>query len=240
MQAMLNCKRISRYEPITVKAGDRLTFAYANSGCRAYLAVAGGFQVPSSYGSYSTNLRCGFGGFYGRALKSGDEIPFHQAEGLKKWRRLSDKWIKEEKDYIEQKEDIIRVVMGPQNAAFTKKGIHTFLSESYEISNESDRMGCRLLGDKIEAKHGYDIISDATAMGTIQVTNKGLPIVMLSDRQTTGGYAKIATIIQSDLPRLVQKKPGDKVKFRRISVDAARRIYKKEQKRINEWISKEG
>ena len=111
--------------------------------------------------------------------------------------------------------------MGPQDDMFTEEGIKTFLSETYTVTPEFDRMGCRLEGKEIEHTGGGDIISDGISFGAIQVPGAGKPIIMLADRQTTGGYTKIANVITADFRILAQLKAGDRVRFEKISVGAA-------------------
>ena len=129
----------------------------------------------------------------------------------------------------------LRVVMGPQESAFTKDSLEAFLGEEYAVTNESDRMGYRLEGKPLSFTNSADIISDAIALGSVQVPASGKPIVLLSDRQTVGGYAKIATVISVDIPVLAQCKMGDKVRFVKVSVAEAQRLYKKRQKQYMAW-----
>lgn len=122
----------------------------------------------------------------------------------------------------------LRVVLGPQDDLFTLEGIESFLNCEYEMTTQSDRMGARLEGPEITTKHGSDIVSDGIAFGAVQVPNHGKPIIMLADRQTTGGYAKIATVASIDIPKLVQCRPGSKVRFQAISVEEAQGLVRKE------------
>ena len=122
------------------------------------------------------------------------------------------------------------MVLGPQDDYFTKKGIDTFLNETYTITKDADRMGFKLDGEVIENVSGVDIVSDGIALGSVQVPSSGKPIIMLADRQTTGGYAKIATVVSVDIPRLVQLKPGSRIRFEAVSVNDAEKLYKKEQR----------
>ena len=134
----------------------------------------------------------------------------------------------------------VRVVLGPQNDYFTKAGLQTFLSAPYRVTANTDRMGCKLDGAKIEYKDGVDIISDGIVFGSIQVPPAGTPMVMLADRQTTGGYAKIATVVSADLPKLVQRRPGDTVYFRAVSAHQAEKLYKKEQRALDRLLLRYG
>ena len=120
--------------------------------------------------------------------------------------------------------------MGPQDDYFTDHGIKTFLNSTYTVTNESDRMGCKLSGEKIEYKNTVDIISDGIVFGSVQITRSGMPIILAADHQTTGGYAKIATVISVDLPLLAQVKPFDTLCFSAVSVRQAERLAAKEKK----------
>ena len=138
-------------------------------------------------------------------------------------------------------EQVLRVVMGPQDDYFTEKGIDTFLSATYAFTNESDRMGCRCEGEVIEHKNGGDIITDGIAFGAIQVPSHGQPIIMMADHQTTGGYTKIASVISVDLPKVAQSRPGYKVKFHKVSIEEAQELYiaqVEEFKALKEKLSK--
>ena len=130
----------------------------------------------------------------------------------------------------------VRVLLGPQDDYFTDHGIKTLLNSTYTVTNESDRMGCKLSGEKIEYKNTVDIISDGIVFGSIQIPRTGNPIIMLADRQTTGGYAKIATVISVDLPLLAQARPGTKVHFELIDRQKAERLLKQEQKEFHSYL----
>ena len=130
---------------------------------------------------------------------------------------------------------MLRGVMGPQDSLFTRQGIETFLNSTYTVTADFDRMGCRLDGPYIACKESVDIISDGTAFGAIQVTAHGKPIVLLADRQTTGGYAKIATVATVDIPKLVQRKSDQKVRFQAISVKEAQRLLREEIKEMDRF-----
>ncbi|MCC8066786.1 MAG: biotin-dependent carboxyltransferase family protein [Clostridiales bacterium] len=199
---------VSTYRPLQISKGQTLMLGTAATGCRTYLAVAGGIDVPVIMGSRSTNLKCALGGYEGRALQAGDQLPI--GNSTISYSEISDRCL-EIPQYPEAL--IVRVIPGPQDDYFTEKGLDIFYQSTYTISGESDRMGYRLTGPAIESKHGTDIISDATVFGSIQVTPSGQPIVLLADRQTTGGYAKIATVCTEDLPKLAQARPGYTVQF---------------------------
>lgn len=217
MQVKLDEVPIERGRAYLVQKGQRLKFGMAKCGVRAYLAIAGEMQVPVIMNSKSTNLKCKMGGFNGRKLQNGDELEIRVRKfSEKEMEKLLKKQIKQP-DYKEKK--IIRVVLGPQEDYFTEEGIKTFLCADYTVSTESDRMGIRMEGSKIEGKGKTDIVSDGIVFGSIQVTSAGLPIIMMADHQTTGGYAKIATVIKEDLPKLAQARPGDHVVFQEIEIE---------------------
>ena len=136
-------------------------------------------------------------------------------------------------DEFDQTEATLRVVMGPQDGMFSKQGIQTFLGSEYTVTNEFDRMGCRLEGPFIAPKETSDIISDGIAFGAIQVPSHGKPIILLADRQTTGGYGKIATVASVDIPKLVQRKTDDKIHFKAITVQEAQALYVEEMKELD-------
>ena len=119
----------------------------------------------------------------------------------------------------------LRVVLGPQNDSFTEAGVSTLLSSEYMVSNDTDRTGCRLEGPTIKHISGADIVSDGTALGSVQVPGSGTPIVLMADRGTTGGYTKIATVVSADIGLLAQAMPGAKIRFEDVSVEDAHAIY---------------
>ena len=219
--AKIDGKPVERYRAVLVKAGQTLSFMGMYGGSRAYIAFAGGLDIPVVMGSRSTNLKSKVGGYEGRKLGTGDEIAF----------RAPASWLPHMAERVYglpsygAKEWTLRVVMGPQDDCFTDKGINTFLNSTYTISNEYDRMGCRMEGNVIEHKNGGDIITDGISFGAVQVPSHGNPIVMMADHQTTGGYTKIACVISVDLPELAQCMPGHTVRFKKIGIEEAQELY---------------
>jgi antagonist of KipI len=217
---------------VFVREGWTIEFAGRKTGCRAALAVAGGVDVEPVMGSRSTYLSGGFGGLEGRALQRGDLIPVGQVHyplperaGRTFPRHLT-------VNYSDAPE--VRVVLGPQDDYFTEAGVAAFLSGEYTVSSTSDRMGCRLQGPPITHKDATGIISDGIPLGTVQVPPDGQPIVMMADRQTTGGYPKIATIASADIPLLAQCAPGQSsVRFRAVSVEEAQASYREMIRTLN-------
>lgn len=212
MQAVYDGKtEVERGHIYRIEKGHRLRFGMAKSGVRAYFAIAGTIEVPDVLGSRSTNLKCGLGGFEGRKLQNGDALSIRVREiSGKEQKRLLKKTVSQ-MDY--EREKTVRVILGPQKEMFAEEGVRTFLETPYTVSVESDRMGIRLEGQSVLAEGNTDIISDGIVFGSVQITTAGLPIVMMADHQTTGGYAKIATVIQEDLPILAQARPGDQIRF---------------------------
>lgn len=213
MSATLDGKTVANWSAFAVSAGSVLNFTFAVSGCRAYLAISGGLDVPVVLGSRSTHTRSKVGGLEGRALKSGDILKTLPCD-LTKCRAqiLPTDLIPEIPSVIK-----LRIILGPQEEDFTPLGIETLFTAEYKITNEADRMGYRMEGSMVEHATKPDIVSDALCQGAVQIPGHGMPIIMMADRQTTGGYTKIGTVISSDLRLLAQAKPGDTVTF--VEVD---------------------
>lgn len=213
----LDGQAVSGYRAIRVEAGQILRFTAPRQGCRAFVAFSGGLDVPLVMGSRSTYMKAKIGGFEGRKLEKGDVIPFRAPKTDLK--NLNHRAISPE--FVPRSEYTLRVVLGPQDDYFTQAGLDAFLSQGYAVTPEFDRMGCRLEGPAIAHRDGGDIISDGIAFGAVQVPSSGAPILMLADRQTTGGYTKIANVISVDFRILAQLKAGDRVRFERVSVRSA-------------------
>ena len=215
------------WQSVEVTRGSELTFQGMRDGMRAYLSVAGGIDMPLVMGSRSTYVNAGFGGLEGRALRKGDVVSTlplgpratFVPRGLPESHKVP----------VYGDSHVIRVVLGPQHRAFGSEGIATLLESTYKISLDSDRMGCRLEGPPIGHETGPDIVSDGNPPGAIQVPRDGTPTVLLADRGTTGGYAKIATVISVDLGRLAQAVPGQTVTFRAVDVEEAQALLRERE-----------
>ncbi|MDE5422510.1 biotin-dependent carboxyltransferase family protein [Ancylomarina sp. DW003] len=218
VQAKINGEFAEMNRSLQVKTGDKLEMGNVQAGCRIYLAIAGGFNIPDLMASKSTYLRGKFGGFEGKALASGDEIEVNES-GKQIKRRLPQALISDFSNNTS-----IRITAGAEVRRFTQEGIKSFLCSTYTVSAQSDRMGYRLSGAKIEHTDGADIISSGISTGAIQVPGHGAPIIMMADHQTVGGYTKIANVIAADLPLLGQMKPGDKITFKEVSLEKAQNI----------------
>ena len=206
MMPNVNGSPVPMYQAVLVHAGDTLSFGMTNgNGCRTYIAFAGGLDIPLVMGSKSTLMRNELGGVHGRKLEKGDVIAFTEP----KTELVNMELRKLTPEKFPQKELTLRVVTGPQDGEFTKDELRKFFWYGAKITNEFDRMGCRLERE-VPVKHIKDgnIISDGIAFGSIQVPTTGQPFIMMADRQTVGGYTKIGTVITVDLPKIAQAKPG--------------------------------
>ena len=223
----LNNKPVRTNKAYIAKDGDVLSIKGAKQGLRCYLAVAGGFDVPLFMGSASTNLKINVGGFNGRKLKAGDILKIGKAEKIKNIEK------RELPENTYNNPVRVRVVLGPQDDMFSENDLMLFSKQQYTVTSDLDRMGIRLWGIALRGKEKLEIISDAITFGSIQITNSGMPIILMADHQTTGGYAKIATVISADLPKLAQVKPNDKISFEIIDIDTAEKIAIKQKKFID-------
>ncbi|MCW5733657.1 MAG: biotin-dependent carboxyltransferase [Enhydrobacter sp.] len=213
-----------------LKRGQVLRVGMIDGASTAYLAVSGGFALLPFMGSLSTYSRAGVGGFEGRKLAAGDELPLTLEQAPAAYdRKLGGPF-----DYGSGP---IRVVWGPQDDYFTEAGRQTFVTAEYKVSKEADRMGIRFEGPTIEHAKGADIISDGIGPGAIQVPGAGLPIVLLADRQTVGGYSKIATVASVDLPRLGRLLPGRTVRFTAVTVEEAEALRREQETRLARAIA---
>ena len=229
---LLDGAPIPTWQSIAVSANNTLSYQGPRDGIRGYLAVAGGIDVPVVMGSRSTYLKGGFGGYKGRALEAGDileTLPSRVALDSGGF-ALPPDLMPAEYGNAHQ----LSVVLGPQDDEFSPQSMTAFLSSEYKISIQSDRMGCRLEGHVVEHLGGADIISDATALGSVQIPGDGNPIILLADRGTTGGYTKIATVIGPHLSLLAQAMPGDKVQFKSVTIAEARAIFMEQESFMTE------
>lgn len=233
LNPLLNGKYAPMWTSFKMKKNDVLHFKNNVNGCRAYLAVAGGIDVASKLGSRSTDLLSRFGGFSGRALQQGDIVKTNNV--IKQTRRIGRRIPPQ---FIPQylHDTSVRVILGPQQKSFTEEGIQTFFSSRYKVSLDSNRMACRLEGQKIEHKNVADIQSEGMFVGAIQIPKSGLPIVFQSERPSVGGYTKIAGVITIDQPKIAQLKPGDYVRFKKTTLRKAHQLYHTEEQ-LFKWLN---
>jgi len=224
-----------------LQAGDELKFGRAQIGCRCWLAISGGIDVPAVLGSRSTDLRANFGGLEGRTLRDGDILlvalrpgspAFAKATadkpppatGISSWTPPHD-WASPAKQ-----NPVLRFVRGTDWDRFNASTLQRLTSELFNVSPDSDRMGVRFDGSELKREDETDLISEAVAPGTIQVPPSGKPILLLGDCQTIGGYPKIAHVITVDLGIAAQLRAGDGVRFFEVSLqDAHRRLMERER-----------
>ena len=229
----LNGEPLAMWRTHLLVEGDVIRFKKVRTGCRAYLAVSGGFVVPKIMGSSSTYLSGKFGGVEGRKLNRGDILySFDRSPSLNKLGlQFPVDWI-----FFPEKEISLRVIPGPQDRHFTQGGFQTFSSSPYHVTPQCDRMGVRLGGPRIERRPDVEesIISEGLIAGAIQVPGDGKPIIILTEL-VTGGYTKIATIISTDLPRVAQLKPGDHVRFIPISLEEAHNLLREQEERLERF-----
>lgn len=228
---------IPLWRPVWIKKGSLLRFRASRSGCRTYMAVAGGFDVQEVLGSKSTYLRGELGGLKGRALSAGDKLTCggaaHRFQHLKSSAGAisfaATAWHVNPEPFINLKETVIRVIRGGEFDYFTESSRDRFFKEDFRITPNSDRMGYRMEGTPLEMTDSFELLSEPVTNGTIQVPKDGTPIILLADRQTTGGYPKIAQVATVDLPLLAQKKPGEIVRFKEISLAEAEQLYLRQE-----------
>jgi biotin-dependent carboxylase-like uncharacterized protein len=208
---------IPPHRSATLRSGQAISLGAAEQGVYFYLAAAGGFAVGPTLGSLSLQPRAGIGGFDGRPFQGGDRLPLVSPDAP----QGPELTLEPLSLAIEA---AVRVVLGPQDDFFKPEGVETLLSAAYAVSREADRMGYRLAGPKIAHACGFNIVSDGIVAGSVQVPGAGEPIVMMADRQTTGGYPKIATVISADLRVLAQRRTGQTVRFAATDMVEAQRI----------------
>jgi antagonist of KipI len=214
MDLHVNGAQAPGWASVRVGRGDIVRFGQARSGCRAYLAVTGGVDVPLVMGSRSTYVGGRLGGLGGRPLKPGDVIRRGAGDLLRRPRALS-------RFPAYSTEIVLRAIPGPQDDCF-EAGLGLFFSSTYTVATHADRMGYRLEGPRVLRDEGapLSIVSEPTLPGNVQVPADGLPIILLVE-QTLGGYTKIATVISPDLSGVAQAKPGDSVRFVMVTIEEA-------------------
>lgn len=240
MQPSVNGQPIPMNEAVRLRRGDEVVLGMAKSGCRTYLAVSGGIDVPFVFGSCSTHVKSGLGGYQGRRLTAGDVL-FTQLE--EKAQETKDRKKKgkdagaenrkvqtvESPDKFKEAslsavaastQDVVTlgVVQGPQKEYFTGTGEQIFFSEVYHLTENCDRTGYQLSGTRVMTVSGVEIVPDGIALGAVQISPTGRPIIMLSDRPAVGGYAKFGTVVKADIPKLAQLRPGAAVRFERVEL----------------------
>jgi biotin-dependent carboxylase-like uncharacterized protein len=242
--------------PVWVRAGTRLRIGRATAGAFGYLAVAGGFDVPAVLGSRSTYLAGGFGGLAGRLVSSGTSLPLAPdaealstarfARAIRKRDRVevatgaarSVRWFAPALTVLPTQPTLARAVEGVHGGLFSDTARATFYGERWRVAADSNRMGYRLVGPRLELVEPTEILSQATCLGTVQVPANGQPIALMADHQTTGGYPKIAEVITADTPSLAQVPPGGAVQFVAVKLDEADATREVLAKRVSELVER--
>jgi biotin-dependent carboxylase-like uncharacterized protein len=233
LQARKGSEPLPMWRSQPVREGETIFFSGPANGFRCYLAVAGGLQVPAVMGSRSTNLSSGFGGFAGRALRTGDILA---AAPVPDPIRFADRVFLAEALPVYASPWRLRVVWGPQDDHFSEEGKKTFVTAGFTVSPDSDRTGIRLKGPVVARQPGLEesIISEGIVSGAIQVPGDGQPIIILGET-ASGGYRKIATVISADLPLLGQITPGDEVCFEAVPMEAAVQALREMEDKIDRF-----
>jgi biotin-dependent carboxylase-like uncharacterized protein len=204
----------------TLQAGQRFSVGIARQGLRGYLSVSGGFQIEPVLGSRSVHTRTGIGPLGGRALKTGDRLAIGPLRPMGRDRRF-------DASSLPPRRTTLRVVVGPQAHYFGSEDVSRFLASEFEITNRCDRMGYQLTGPALEYRKDIPLISEGIALGSLQVLDRGTTVVTLVDRQTTGGYPKIATVITPDIRELAHLAPRTKIRFAAVGIEEAQSIRRK-------------
>lgn len=234
LNPVIDGEQVPMWRPVLVKKGSVLHFTVCRSGCRAYVSVFGGLSIKDVMNSKSTYLRGGIGGNKGRALQTNDILELNQKEQeahplFHYLNKQQDRAFSSVHWFIPSPhlngQHVIRVMPGPEFERFTPGSQAAFWKGTFTISPQSDRMGYRLSGPELKLHSTFELLSEAVAEGTIQVPQDGNPIVLLADRQTTGGYPRIGQVASVDLPAVAQAKPGEKIKFKSISREEAEQLY---------------
>ncbi len=226
-----NARTVPAGESVRLARGEVFRIGALRDSVCAYLALEGGIDVPMVLGSASTYVRGAFGGLDGRRLRKGDSVPLKLASVDVRAERTLARLLDLAFDQP------IRVVLGPQTDYFTADALTTFLSSEYTVSPQADRMGYRLAGPVLAHAQGYDIVSDGIVEGAIQVPGSGLPIVLMADHQTIGGYPKIATVISADVPLVGRRRPGRPIRFVAVGVHEAERLRREQEGALSVLIS---
>ncbi|RXJ94216.1 urea amidolyase [Malaciobacter molluscorum] len=207
------------WQTYSLKKGDIVEVSKLLSGCIVYIGIKNGIKIPKQFGSYSTSIKEKIGGIDGRLLKKGDILPIENICSFNK-RKISFKYLPKYKEELQ-----LRVILSYQEEYFTKEQKNKFFSSIYTISNEFNRMACKLKGEKIDCEID-GVISEAISFGAIQIPKDGQPIILLKERQTIGGYPKIGTVLTIDCFKLAQLRPNMKIKFKEISLNEAQKKLK--------------
>ncbi|MGI4762256.1 MAG: biotin-dependent carboxyltransferase family protein [Janthinobacterium lividum] len=230
--------------PVAVRAGTVLAFGAPKTSGRAWLAVAGGVAVPLVLGSHATYLRAALGGLAGRTLRAGDVLPVGKWPAISRallssiglaepvgWRAAG--WRTDTLPLARPGVPlVVRALPGPEYEQFAPESQRAFWNEDFAVTTEADRMGARLSGPPLGRLTATELLSSAVTFGTVQVPAGGQPIVLLADRQTTGGYPRLAQVISADLRQLAQALPGTRLRFQPVGMAEAQALYLAQERRL--------
>ena len=227
MDARLEGRRIAPWWAFHVRAGDTLTLDMARTGCRSYIAMAGGIDVPPVLGSRSTYVRAAIGGLEGRPLARGDtlHIATPPPDAAARASRRADPARGIDTRHLDLRRDTVRIIPGPALPRLNRASWRALFATAFSLAPDSDRMGLRLSGAPLVMAGAAEPLSAGVTMGTVQLPPDGAPIILMADRQTTGGYPRLGEVATVDLPVLAQLRPGDTIHFVQVSVDDARQLY---------------
>lgn len=242
LQPMIDGEPAPMWRPLLMKKGTVLQFKSGSTGSRAYIAFAGGLVVPEIMGSKSTYLRANIGGYEGRALQKRDVLT------CGKMNAISESFIEQlnsmkghfpwSVDYTLffnfLKTQTIRILKGSEYERFDEASKHALVNELYTLTTKADRMGFQLEGATLKLSETFELLSEGVTYGTIQVPSNGQPIILMADRQTTGGYPKIGQVITADLPRLAQSLPMNQLKFEIVSMEEAEQALIEQEEILHE------
>lgn len=244
LRPTIDGKEVQMWRPLLIQKGSVLKFHAAVSGCRAYVSFSGGIQVPKVMNSKSTYLRANLGGFQGRTLQKEDVFECGKRTDLGKefFQHLQKEstyfsWLVHYTPFVEfSKSKTIRIIRGSEYERFDEESIKYFLSAPYTITTQADRMGYRLEGERIQLKEQFELLSEGVTYGTIQVPSSGQPIILMADRQTTGGYPKIGQVISADLPSLAQMQATNQICFKEVTLKEAQMALIHQEKQLHKLI----
>jgi antagonist of KipI len=223
--ATLSDSHVAPWTSIEVSPEQTLRIGSTKTGARAYLCVQGGVAVKQLLGSASTHLLSGIGGFEGRGLRKGDILSIGPSKSTVRTRRVSSKAI----ERLAPKKNL-RVTPGPQSDWFSPQARDGFYKSTYRVSEDSNRMGLRLEGHALPVNFDGEMISEGVALGAIQITTGGSPIILFVEQQTTGGYPKIANVISADMHSVGQLRPRDEIRFEPVDLNTARKLLREQEK----------
>ena len=240
--ARIGSTSLAAGHPALVRGGEEFSIESPALGCRAWLAISGGIDVPLVLGSRSGDLRAGFGGVKGRPVRDGEEFPLGKnparakvlidklgAERIGHWKPAHD-W-----SSTARRTPVLRFICGADRKRFNDSTIQRFTNDPFVVSPDSDRMGIRLDGPRLERSEDVDLLSEAVAPGTVQVPPSGKPILLLNDCQTIGGYPKIAHVITVDLPIATQLCPGDRIRFSEVPIADAYTLLLERERNLEQF-----